>query len=77
MLIDVEAAQEHYQNTKTEHKVPSDPCFNGTASESKTFMYVRDHFTSEMDCFLRISVIIINGNTEQGIQLRKYQTYLL
>lgn len=69
--IDAEAAAGTYRYTKAVQKVPLDPCFKDTASKNKTFIYIRDHFT-----FLRISIIIINSNTEQGIQLRKYQTYL-
>lgn len=77
-LIDVEAAAGTYQYTKAVHQVPSDPRSKGTASKNKTLMYARDHFTDfAMDCLLRISVLTITSSTEQGIQLRKYQTYLL
>lgn len=42
---------------RTGHQVPADAV---QRHQSKTFLYLRDHFTAGMDCFQVISVIIIS-----------------
>lgn len=44
-------------DTSTAHQVPADPV---QKHQSKGFLYLRDHFTADMDCFQVIGDIIID-----------------
>lgn len=44
-------------DTSTAHQVPADPV---QKHQSKAFLYLRDHFTADMDCFQVIGDIIID-----------------